>query len=377
MATVPNRYLPRPPRRGVGGQPSGFPTHGGQGRGNGGGGGKPRPSRMDRQKAIQTALGNVRNAFIESGHGPQDALRLAHILLSRPHVVVGPGGAIRFDGKTFSPQAFTTSSLARFVTGQRAAAENRAAITGDPGYQQTLAQLALNRDTTDAGIDDARRQQLIQFGDPSLVQGDRLTAGAAQANPYSTVSLLAQQNQQQNAAARQAAARFGTTYGGGLQSGLGEAQRLYAGNMQNAYSKLQNLLSTLSNQEAAAAATYGTGQQNAYLTAYNNLLASGAIHAARAPQLAPGKILYRAPRQGVGSGGGAAPKLPPVAPGFPGGKPIVGQPPPYQGGQPPSLTNGGLGRLPLPSGPPSTGTASAGYPSMQNYLARYGLTGSV
>ena len=65
-----------------------------------------------------------------------------------------------------------------------------------------------------------------------------LTAGAALANPNSTVALLNLQKQRADAAAGEVANRAGTYYGGGLQSGLAENQRVNVAQNQDAVTKL-------------------------------------------------------------------------------------------------------------------------------------------
>lgn len=245
-----------------------------------------------RQRAANTALGAVRNALSESGIPSNQALYFARILLTRPGVKIEPGGRILYRGKQFDAAAFAKSNLAQYVTGAQAKANNQKAITTDPGYLQALASLGLARQDAISPLQMTERNALIQFGDPNMVQNDALTAGAAGANPFSTIRLLALQNERANQAVNANSNRLGTYYGGGLQSGLGENQRVNAAQNQDAQIKLQNLLAQINQQIASANQAYNVGQSGAQLDAYNNLLASGAIHAATPPNLTPGQFQY-------------------------------------------------------------------------------------
>lgn len=256
---------------------------------------------------IQRAIGAVSNALVESGTSPTDSQRLAKILLTRPGVTLGKGGNIFWKGTRYDPTAFAKSDLAKLATGATAEAKNQTAIQGDPGYLQALASLGLARDQATAGLEDQRRQALIEFGDPSFAGSDATLAAEARANPFGTSQLLSKNYTDQQSAARQLANRGGVYQGGALTSGLGEAQRQYALNNQEQTTALQQLLASLAQQQAAAGQAYGVGQSQAQLDAYNALLASGAIHAAQAPNWGVGSFAvkgYGKLGQGGGGGGG-------------------------------------------------------------------------
>lgn len=360
--TNPPRRRPRRPTRSPGGHP---PIQGG--------GGKPRPSRVNRQLARDRAVGAVRNGLTDRGIDSQLALHLARVLLTRPGVRIERGGKIFYHGQEFGAAAFAKSHLADIATGEVAKARNQKAIEGDPGYIQNLATLALQRDQATAGLADQRRQALIQFGDPSFAGSDALTAGAARANPFGTSQLLAKQFSDQKLAAANAANRAGTTFGGGEISGQAQAQRDYSAQNQDATTQLQSLLAALDQQNALAQQGYGIGQNQARLDAYNSLLASGAIHAARPPSWDVGSFAYRGfGKRGAAGGGsnrgnapaGGRPTLPPgtVYPtGYPGGGPIVANPPQALGIQPPRTPVAPTSGYPVPTA------------SYQDLLKRYGV----
>lgn len=344
--TPPNRpRRPQHPTRPTGGRP---PIQGGSG--------KPRGSRVNRQLAAQRAVGAVRNGLTDRGIDSQLALHLARVLLTRPGVRIEKGGKILFHGTEYDPAAFAKSHLADIATGTVAQQRNQKAIEGDPGYLQAMANLGLSRDQALAGLADQRRQALIQFGDPSFAGSDALTAGAARANPFGTSQLLAKQYADQKLAAANAANRAGTYFGGGEASGQNQAQRDYAAQNQDATTQLESLLASLDQQNALANQGYSVGQNQAKLDAYNALLASGAIHAASAPNWNVGNFAYKgfarrgAAAGGAGGGGGAGPTgtraggLPPgtVYPtGYPGGSPPVYNP--TQFGVPPARAPGSAG----------------------------------
>src|SRR6476659_1705328 len=328
----PNRQRrPRRPTRPTGGKP---PVQGGNG--------TPRPSRVNRSLARDRAIGAVRNGLTDRGIDSNLALHLAKVLLTRPGVHIERGGKLFYHGQEYDPAAFASSHLADIATGKVAEARNQKAIEGDPTYIQGLANLALARDQATAGLADQRRQALIQFGDPSFAGSDALTAGAAAANPFGTSQLLAKQYSDQKLAAANAANRAGVFYGGGEVSGQNQAQRDYAAQNQDATTQLEALLASLYQQNAMATQGYNIGQQQARLDAYNNLLASGAIHASAPPNWGVGNYAYKgfAKRGAAGGGGnrgGAQPGgqgtraggLPPgtVYPtGYPGGSPPVYSP---------------------------------------------------
>ena len=275
-----------------------------------------RASRANRTIIAQRALGAVRNALVEGGMNPGLAMRYAKIALTQPHVTLGKGGSIFYKGRRFTPEAFSKSNLVDYVTGAQATKTNQGLITGDAGYQAQLAQLALQRDQGVAALEAARRDALIQFGDPSFVQGDPLTAGAAQANPNSTVALLALQKRRSDAAAQQAANRVGTLYGGGYQGGLQENQRINVAQNQDAVTKLQQLLSQSATGIGNAQQAYSIGQNSAYQQAYQDMLKAGTLHSVGAPNLAAGAYHYAfpQPRPLRPPGGGGPPPPPPPPP---------------------------------------------------------------
>lgn len=363
----PNRpRRPQHPPHATGGKPPILDT----------GGRQPRGSRVDRQKAIQRAIGNVRNSFIEQGVDPALALRYAKVILSRPGVVIGSGakGNIQYKGQAYAPDAFARSGLADILTGKASELKNEQVLQGDPGYLQAIAQLGLARDQATAGLSDQQRQALIQFGDPSFITDPTLKAQAS-ANPFSDTRLLDAAYQNQQSATRNAANRSGVYQGGGLTSGLGEDQRVYAAQNQDAVTKLQALLQSINQQQAMAQQSYGIGQGQAYQDAYQALLASGAIKAAHAPRWGVGNFSVRGygKRPNVGGGGGAgrgagpsAPQQPPrgqypTQTTYPGG-PII-----YQGG-------GNQFGVPPPRGPTQT-TYPAPLYDAAALQRRYGING--
>jgi len=338
-------------------------------------GGQPRPSRVSRKQAIQRAVGAVRNAFMEQGVDPNLALKYARVILSRPKVEIGRGGTIYWKGQAYKPDAFATSGLANLITGKTAETKNEAAIKGDPGYLQAIAQLGLARDQATAGLSDQQRQALIQFGDPSFIT-DPTLAAEANANPFSDSRLLAAAYQNQQQAVRQSANNAGVFQGGGLTSGLNEAQRQYAGQNQDAVTKLQQLLASINLQQAQAQQAYGVGQDQAFQDAYQALLASGAIKPAQAPNFAvSGYSLHHPARPAGGGGGGGG-----AGGTAPGSAPQPGPPRgtyPTQGGYPvnvPPTYNPTGTNMPARQGFPTQTT----YPSPVDFAAlqrRYGVYG--
>jgi hypothetical protein len=151
-------------------------------------------------------------------------------------------------------------------------------------------------------------------------------------------------------------------------------QQQYAGQVQDAVTKLQQLLGATAQERAFAGQTYTQGQSQAALDAYNALLASGAIHAAKPPNWAVGSYRIRRPAgppRHPAPGGGGGGGIPPVAVG-PGGGGIVGQPPPFRppGAIPtpprPTTANAGLN-------PPPPGGVTQQPLDMQAALRRYGI----
>jgi hypothetical protein len=180
------------------------------------------------------------------------------------------------------------------ATGALASQRNQAAIQGDPQYLQTVAQLAQARDQSLAGLDDQTRQSLIEYGDPTFAGSDAQTAAAASQNPFSTASLQRQNYQSNLSQEQQQANRLGVSAGGGI-SGRAGVQQQYAGQVQDAITKLQQLLGATAQERAMAGQTYTQGQSQAALDAYNALLASGSIHAAKPPSWAVGTYQIRKP----------------------------------------------------------------------------------
>jgi hypothetical protein len=389
VAIVPNRYLKPPKHPGPFGSP---PQGAGKGLGafkgaGGGGGGKPRPSRINRQGIINRAAQSVQQAILVSNPtmSGADAMRFARIALTRPGVKLGRGGNIFYKppgssgpAQRFAPAAFAKSQLVQQASGLLAQHRNEQAIQGDPQYMQTVAQLAQARDQSLAGLDDQTRQSLIEYGDPTFAGSDAATAAAASQNPFSTANLQRQQYQSNLSQEQQQANRLGVAAGGGAISGQRGVQQQYAGQVQDAVTKLQQLLGATAQERAMAGQTYSQGQSQASLDAYNALLASGAIHAAHAPAWTVGTFRIRKPSGGgggggAGGGGGGRPTLPPVAPGYPGGPPLSGPPPPYQGGNPPTLTNPGLPNRTL-NPTIGTGFGAASPIDLRTTLRRYGIS---
>jgi hypothetical protein len=380
MAKVPNR-IHNPPGHGLKGHHPGFPKGGG---GGGKSGGKPRPSRIDRHGIIHRAVQSVQQAILAQNPTMSGAAarHFAQLALTRPGVRLGQGGKIFYKppgshgpAQRFAPLAFAKSHLVQAATGALAQQRNEAAIQGDPQYMQTVAQLAQARDQSLAGLDDQTRQSLIEYGDPTFAGSDAQTAAAASQNPFSTASLQRQAYQQNLSQTQQDANRLGVAAGGGIQSGVRGVQQQYAGQVQDAVTKLQQLLGATAQERAFAGQTYTQGQSQAALDAYNALLASGAIHAAKPPNWAVGSYRIRRPagppRHPAPGGGGGGGGIPPVAVG-PGGGGIVGQPPPFRppGAIPtpprPTTANAGLN-------PPPPGGVTQQPLDMQAALRRYGI----
>jgi hypothetical protein len=380
VARVPNR-IHNPPRHGI---PGGLHTGSGNGLGHGGGGGKgggkPRPSRINRQAVIDRADQSVQQAILTQNPtmSGSAAMHFAQVALTRPGVRLGPGGKIFYKppgssgpGQRFAPLAFAKSQLVQQATGALASQRNQAAIQGDPQYLQTVAQLAQARDQSLAGLDDQTRQSLIEYGDPTFAGSDAATAAAASQNPFSTASLQRQNYQSNLSQEQQQANRLGVSAGGGAISGRQGVQQQYAGQVQDAITKLQQLLGATAQERAMAGQTYTQGQSQAALDAYNALLASGSIHAAKPPAWAVGTYQIRKPRGngngGGGGNGGVGGFPPPTGPGpQPGGGGGTYPPVPTRGGLPPTL-----GSTPIHT--PTPGPVTQQPLDMQATLRRYGI----
>jgi hypothetical protein len=258
------------------------------------------PKTTPRRRVINSAISRVA-AGIQKNQptlNAADARKYAAIILSRPNVTLGKGGNIFWNGKRYNASQFAGSALAQRATGLTAQTSNEAALTGSPAYLQAVAELGLQRDQATAGLDDQQHQSLIQFGDPTFAGSDAATASAAAANPYSTTRLMGTANTNQQNSIRQQANRFGTYYGGGLQSGLDQQQLAYGGQTQDATTKLQSLLTSINTQKALANQAYNVGLAGAKTDAYNQMLASG-YTAASQPQWKPGNYAVK----GFGTGG--------------------------------------------------------------------------
>lgn len=270
-----------------------------------------------RSRNVGIAAANLANALTEQkGIDPATAQHFARVMLANPAVQIGSNGTVYFHGKPMDASAFASSPLADLVRGATSAKQNQAAILGDPGYQQQLATLQLQRELSTAGLGDQRTRAIIDFGDPGFAN-DPTLAGEAQANPFSTIAGLTRQNQLDNAAAQEAANRAGTYQGGGLQSGLGEAQRVNAARVTDATRSLSDLLSGLASQQAQAGQVYQLGQAQSQQDAYQRLLQSGGLHAASfTPGWQLGSFRYYHPpapphQTGGGHVGGPPPPPPP------------------------------------------------------------------
>lgn len=268
--------------------------------GSGGGGGKKGskngPRHRQRGQAIDAAVTRLSNALFDKGMSAPDANRFARMALSQKGVTIGRKGQIHYKGSLFKAEDFATSPLIQYVSGQKAKLANEAKIKADPNYQAALAGLALTRDQSQAGLDAQRRQALVDYGDPSFVQGDPVLQSAIKANQFGTSQLLHQAYQQNQQAATQAANVSGTLFGGGQASGQREAQRQFAGGSQQGITALQNLLSSLTLQGQQLSQSYGLGSQNALLQTQQNLADQGTLSAS-APRFHIGRFrMFRPPR---------------------------------------------------------------------------------
>jgi hypothetical protein len=216
--------------------------------------------------------------------------------LSQKGVTIGRKGNVHYKGDTFKASQWSTSPLVEYVTGEKATALNQKKIEADPNYQMALSNLALTRDQSQAGLDAQRRQSLLDYGDPSFVQGDPVLAAAVAANPFSTSRLQQQNYLADQRGAAQTSNRAGTLFGGGYQSGQLEATHQFAGNSFQSTSALQNLLNALSLQGQQLGQNYNLGAQNALLQTQQNLAQAGTLSAS-APKLALGRFrLFKPPR---------------------------------------------------------------------------------
>ena len=241
------------------------------------------------------------NALIQKGFTGQQAQQFARMALTQKGVTIGRGGRIHYKGDIYRSQAFINNPLVSYVTGEKAKAANKAALLADPNYQMALQQLGLARDQGNATLTSQRNQALLDFGDPTFVQGDPTLAAAVGANPFGTSQTLYHNQQQNLQGLNQQANQLGVSAGGGLVSGQQQAQHVYAGQQAGATSALQNLLDNLTQQSQQLGQNYNLGQQNALLQTQQNLQAQGLL-AAHGPGLKFGtyKLFNQRPARGLG-----------------------------------------------------------------------------
>lgn len=237
-------------------------------------------------------------ALVARGVDPDVSERMAGLILRQPGIRLGPD-RIRFGGQRYGAEAFAKTKLVDRLSGLLAERQNRSLIEGEPGYQSALAELGYERDTGLSALDAQRRQAVLDFGDPAMTN-DPLLAAEAGANPYSVQQLLAQAVTRQRAEAAQQANRYGTFYGGGLQSGYGEVARQAASQRTEGYRTLSDLLSGLEGQRADIRNRYGLGQARGLQDATQRLLESGQYHAVTAPRLRRRRATFYDPRRKLG-----------------------------------------------------------------------------
>lgn len=232
----------------------------------------------------------------EAAYTQVEAQRLAKSILSAPGVTITPHG-IRFRGKingklvsrVWDPASFAHSQLVKYGTGVLATRANNAAILGNPIYQQQMARLTFERDQALQTGDEQRRRSLLDYGaTPEAIRAafghaDPTLAAQAAGNPFSTTALLARQYGNEQRASAQASSNQGTLFGGGYVSGQAEAARRNTANTTDAATRLQDLLTGLSRQDAATRAAYGMGQTEAKFGSEQNLIATNALDAAQPP----------------------------------------------------------------------------------------------
>lgn len=309
------------------------------------------PSKAQQQKIYQGAITKLQGELIKKGLDPGSALKFAELSLSKAQgVSIGKGGLIHYKGRAYNAADFAHTPLIDYVTGAKAQAENKAALESDPVYQQTLANLGLNRDQSLAQLSSERRNSLIDFGDPSFVTGDPVLAAAVKANPFSTSNLLAEANRRNVSNMTQNANMAGTIFGGGLVSGTREANRQNSADQADALTKLTRYLTENNMQQTNIGQTYDLGQRNALVQAQQALTSAGLFNASTAPNLKAGGFkLFRPPHQG-----GGAITHPPPPPPRRGGQIRQGQHQP--GANPPRAG----GNIPPPPAPPHPGRIMPG-----------------
>ncbi len=270
---------------------------------------KPNKKMLARRKVIiDRAVNSLRNALIDKGLDPDAALRFAKVALSKSQgTAVGKGGIIRYKNKTYNAEDFAKTPLIDFITGAKAKADNIAAIQGDPNYQQTLAQLGLTRDQTNADLEAQRRSALLSFGDPNFVTNDPILQAAVEANPFSTTQLQRENYNRDLGTVATAANKAGTLLGGGYISGQREAQRRFAGNVAQGTQLLTDQLGSLNMQTGNAGSDYALGQRAALIQAQQALSDAGLLQPETGPDIHPGQIAWwrqpPIPGRGPGRGG--------------------------------------------------------------------------
>jgi hypothetical protein len=286
-----------------------------------------RGAQQMRRNRIDMAVTGLRNELMNQGLDPQSAFNFARMALSQKGVTIARNGKVHYRNSIYNAHEFANSPLIRYVTGEKAKAQNKKALLADPNYQMALSQLGLARDQSQAALDAQRRQAELDFGDPSFVQNDPILAAAVGANQFSTTKALQDSYAAQQRNVNQTSNQAGTLFGGGNVSGQQQATHVFAGQQQEATSALQNLLNSLTMQGSQLSQNYNLGQQNALLQTQQNLAAQG-IASASGPKLKYNPFkLYRPPRAP------RAPKPPrppggrsrlPGATSYPGGGPTVG-----------------------------------------------------
>jgi len=276
-------------------------------------------------RAVALATQSIYDALVGRGVNSVLAQQVAAGLLQRPGVVLTAGGKIKYRGQRYSPAAFADSKLARLLSGETATSLNEAAIKGDPGYLQTQAQLDMERNQNLAALDQQRQRAILDYGSGAYTTNP-LLAGQAEANPFSISKLLAQAYARNQQGVQTAANRAGTLFGGGVRSGLGEAERQNASQRTDATRSLVDLLSNLNTQEGAQNQAYGLGLSQASLDAQQRLIAAGLLHAAQPTPYNPTGHYHFG---GFGGTGGKRHWPPPPNP-----PPRHGDPRPGAGGRP-------------------------------------------
>lgn len=295
---------------------------------------KPKPPGPRKRHAASLATQGVYDALVARGINSVQAQRIAAGLLQRPGVKLTLGGMIEWKGKRYSPENFAATPLAKLLSGETAAAYNTAAITGDPGYLQAKAQLDMERQQNLAALDQQRTRGILDYGSGAYTK-DPTLAAQAEANPFSISKLMALQYQRAQQSVNTAANRAGTLFGGGVTSGLSEAERVNAQQRSDAVRSLTDLLSNLGMQEGAQNQGYNLGISQATLDAQQRLLSAGLLHAATTPAYNPnGHFNYYQPpnKKKKGGGGGSGFPPPPKPPPRRGGG---GRVPPRPGRRPP------------------------------------------